>query len=98
MMATTRGNAEMDPRIPRSFAHSANSHTPSTSAPTSSPSSSSSPLTVAQQVDALHVYEDAVQEPSLECSNLDSLYYNAQVAGSQRPFARVLREDFCSSG
>lgn len=54
--------------------------------------------TLAQQVKALDVYEDAVQEPLLECSNLAGMYYTAQEIGSTRPDAKVLREDFCSSG
>lgn len=53
---------------------------------------------MAQQANALDVYEDAVQEPQLECANLASMYYQAQQIGSDRPEAKVLREDFCSSG
>ncbi|PWN32331.1 uncharacterized protein FA14DRAFT_126935 [Meira miltonrushii] len=53
--------------------------------------------TIAEQVDALSVYEDAVQEPLLECTNLASMYYQAQPIGSYRPDAKILREDFCSS-
>jgi hypothetical protein len=54
--------------------------------------------TVASSANALEVYEDAVQEPLLECTNLASMYYGAQEIGSRRPEAKVLREDFCSSG
>lgn len=53
--------------------------------------------TIAEQVNALSVYEDAVQEPLLECTNLASMYYQAQPIGSFRPDAKILREDFCSS-
>lgn len=53
--------------------------------------------TIAEKVDALSVYEDAVQEPLLECTNLASMYYQAQPIGSFRPDAKILREDFCSS-
>lgn len=54
--------------------------------------------TLAEKANALQVYEDAVQEPLLECSNLAGMYYQAQIIGSTRPEARILREDFCSSG
>lgn len=54
--------------------------------------------TAASRANALEVYEDAVQEPLLECTNLASMYYGAQEIGSKRPEARILREDFCSSG
>lgn len=54
--------------------------------------------TEASRANAMDVYEDAVQEPLLECTNLASMYYNAQEIGSKRPDARILREDFCSSG
>lgn len=54
--------------------------------------------TMAELANALDVYEDAVQEPLLECSNLASMYYQAQLVGSVRPEAKILREDFCSSG
>lgn len=54
--------------------------------------------TEASRANAMDVYEDAVQEPLLECTNLASMYYNAQEIGSKRPDARTLREDFCSSG
>lgn len=63
----------------------------------SATSSSSSKLTIAQQVDSFSVYEEAVQTPLIECNNLSSLYYNAQPIGSPRPDARILREDFSST-
>ncbi|EPQ29805.1 uncharacterized protein PFL1_02478 [Pseudozyma flocculosa PF-1] len=45
----------------------------------------------------LRCYEEAVQEPVVECGNLDSLYSHAQLEDSDRSEARVLREDFCST-
>jgi hypothetical protein len=60
--------------------------------------SSASVDTIASKANALEVYEDAVQDPLLECTNLASMYYGAQEIGSRRPDAKVLREDFCSSG
>jgi hypothetical protein len=54
--------------------------------------------TLAGRADALAVYSDAVQEPDVECSNLDSLYCGSQHDDTDRAEARVLREDFCSSG
>lgn len=53
--------------------------------------------TLASQVDAFAVYEEAVQTPAIECSNLASLYYSAQPIGSRRPEAKLLREDFSST-
>lgn len=66
---------------------------------TSHAASSSSPSSscLARQVDAFAVYEEAVQTPAIECSNLASLYYNAQPIGSPRPDAKILREDFSST-
>jgi hypothetical protein len=64
----------------------------------SSASTSNGKGTIASTANALEVYEDAVQEPLLECTNLAGMYYNAQEIGSRRPQAKVLREDFCSSG
>lgn len=58
---------------------------------------SASTQTIAQAVDSFAVYEEAVQTPAIECTNLDSLYYNAQEIGSRRPNARILREDFSST-
>ncbi|CAO1636058.1 unnamed protein product [Sympodiomycopsis kandeliae] len=58
---------------------------------------STSKKTIAESVDSFAVYEEAVQTPGIECTNLDSLYYNAQEIGSPRPNARVLREDFSST-
>ncbi|KAN0060002.1 hypothetical protein ACQY0O_007975 [Thecaphora frezii] len=45
----------------------------------------------------LKCYEEAVQEPRVECCNLDSLYSQAQLDDTDRYDARILREDFCSS-
>lgn len=53
---------------------------------------------LASTADVLAVYEEAVQEPLVECLNLDSLYCAAQLDHTDRPEARILREDFCSSG
>lgn len=53
---------------------------------------------LAASADILRCYEEAVQEPMVECVNLDALYTNAQAPGSDRVDARVLREDFCSTG
>lgn len=53
---------------------------------------------LAATADILRVYEEAVQEPMVECINLDALYTNAQAASSDRENAQVLREDFCSTG
>ena len=64
----------------------------------SSSEASNGATTAASRANALEVYEDAVQEPLLECTNLASMYYGAQQIGSRRPDAKVLREDFCSSG
>lgn len=61
-------------------------------------SSNGAPSTQASRADALSVYSDAVQTPDVECGNLDSLYCDAQADDTDRPEARVLREDFCSSG
>ena len=80
--------APVDARVPRQFP---------TAPSGSSGSNGRAAPTIAERADALGVYEDAVQEPALECGNLASLYYNAQDLGSRRPEARVLREDFCSS-
>lgn len=65
--------------------------------PTSSANGSAA-STQASRADALSVYSDAVQTPDVECGNLDSLYCDAQADDTDRPEARVLREDFCSSG
>jgi hypothetical protein len=54
--------------------------------------------TIAESIDAFAVYEEAVQTPLIEAHNLDSLYYNAQSFGSRRPYAKLLREDFSSTG
>lgn len=56
------------------------------------------PATLAATADVLRCYEEAVQEPMVECVNLDGLYTNAQEEGSDRIDAVVLREDFCSTG
>mgnify|MGYP006981856182 CR=1 FL=1 len=53
---------------------------------------------LAATADVLRCYEEAVQEPMVECVNLDGLYTNAQDEGSDRVNALVLREDFCSTG
>lgn len=53
--------------------------------------------TQAARADVLKCYEEAVQEPMLECTNLDSFYCGAQQDGSPVPEARLLREDFCST-
>ena len=53
---------------------------------------------LAATADILRVYEEAVQEPMVECTNLDALYTNAQPDDSDRQDAIVLREDFCSTG
>lgn len=60
------------------------------------PNTTSQPL--AATADVLKVYEQAVQEPMVECVNLDSLYCSAQLEDTDRPEARLLREDFSSSG
>lgn len=60
-------------------------------------SSSSASSTIAESIDSFTVYEEAVQTPAIECTNLESLYYNAQEIGSPRPNARILREDFSST-
>ena len=53
---------------------------------------------LAATADILRCYEEAVQEPRVECTNLDALYTNAQPDDSDRQDAIVLREDFCSTG
>lgn len=53
---------------------------------------------LAATADVLRCYEEAVQEPMVECVNLDGLYTNAQDVDSDRVDALVLREDFCSTG
>ncbi|CAO1621537.1 unnamed protein product [Parajaminaea phylloscopi] len=77
----------VDSRLPNANASSS----------TSSALASSSSSSLARQVDAFAVYEEAVQTPGIECANLASLYYNAQPIGSPRPDAKVLREDFSST-
>lgn len=52
---------------------------------------------LAATADILRCYEEAVQEPLVECNNLDALYTHAQDDTSDRFDARVLREDFCST-
>lgn len=52
---------------------------------------------LAATADILRCYEEAVQEPMVECVNLDALYTHAQDDSSDRMDARVLREDFCST-
>lgn len=52
---------------------------------------------LAATADVLRCYEEAVQEPMVECTNLDALYTNAQAPDSDRMDAEVLREDFCST-
>lgn len=69
------------------------SRLPIHSMPSSTPASS-----LAKTIDPFAVYEQAVQTPAIECANLASFYYNAQPIGSRRPEARVLREDFSSTG
>ncbi|PWY98625.1 hypothetical protein BCV70DRAFT_201945 [Testicularia cyperi] len=54
-------------------------------------------LPLAATADVLKCYEEAVQEPLVECVNLDSLYSGAQLDSSDRFDARILREDFCST-
>lgn len=61
----------------------------------SSPSSSAPCL--ASTAPVLKIYEEAVQEPGVECSNIDSLYSGAQLDNTDRYDARILREDFCST-
>lgn len=78
----------MDP-----FAHARPNWTP-ISSPLSS-NSSAPPL--ASTAPVLKIYEEAVQEPSVECSNIDSLYSQAQLEDTDRYDARILREDFCST-
>ncbi|PKI84270.1 hypothetical protein MVES1_001644 [Malassezia vespertilionis] len=53
--------------------------------------------TLAATADILRCYEQAVQEPMVECVNLDGLYTSAQAPASDRTDAIVLREDFCST-
>ncbi len=53
--------------------------------------------TQAARADVLKCYEEAVQEPLIECTNIDSLYASAQLDDTARPEARLLREDFCST-
>ncbi|WFC97321.1 hypothetical protein MYAM1_000031 [Malassezia yamatoensis] len=53
---------------------------------------------LAASADILRCYEEAVQEPMVECTNLDALYTNAQSADSDRMDACIMREDFCSTG
>ncbi|WFD33473.1 hypothetical protein MCUN1_000286 [Malassezia cuniculi] len=52
---------------------------------------------LAATADILRCYEEAVQEPMVECVNLDALYTHAQDENSDRMDARILREDFCST-
>lgn len=52
---------------------------------------------LAATADILRCYEEAVQEPLVECNNLDALYTHAQDDSSDRFDARILREDFCST-
>ncbi|KDN41616.1 hypothetical protein K437DRAFT_258210 [Tilletiaria anomala UBC 951] len=86
----------MDPRLPQHLYSSSSSvEDPSPSCPPS-PSSRSAP-TLASRADILKCYEEAVQEPLLECSNLSSFYSEAQLSTSLVPEARLLREDFCST-
>lgn len=53
---------------------------------------------IAATADVLRCYEEAVQEPLVECVNLDGLYTNSQDKHSDRRDAEILREDFCSTG
>ncbi len=52
---------------------------------------------LASTAPVLKIYEEAVQEPGVECRNIDSLYSQAQLDDSDRYDARILREDFCST-
>ena len=53
---------------------------------------------IAATADVLRCYEEAVQEPLVECVNLDGLYTKSQDKHSDRLDAEILREDFCSTG
>lgn len=60
---------------------------------------------IAARADVLRCYEEAVQEPLVECTNLASFYCQAQEElarsrGKEGDWteAKVLREDFCSTG
>ena len=53
---------------------------------------------LASTAPVLQCYEEAVQEPLVEVTNLDSLYSQVQLEGSDRFDARIMREDFCSTG
>lgn len=80
-----------DPRLPS--ASTSNSH-----AATGTGTNTAAAKTIAESIDAFAVYEEAVQTPLIEAHNLSSLYYNAQDFGSRRPYAKLLREDFSSTG
>lgn len=54
-------------------------------------------LPLAATAPVLKIYEEAVQEPVVECGNIDSLYSQAQLDDTDRYDARILREDFCST-
>ncbi len=63
----------------------------------SAPGLDSDRVPLASTAPVLKIYEEAVQEPGVECRNIDSLYSQAQLDGSDRYDARILREDFCST-
>ncbi|KAK0550444.1 hypothetical protein OC846_003641, partial [Tilletia horrida] len=52
---------------------------------------------LAATADIMKIYEEAVQEPLIEVTNLDSLYSQVQLEDTDRYDARILREDFCST-
>ncbi|CAD6893212.1 unnamed protein product [Tilletia controversa] len=52
---------------------------------------------LAATADIMKIYEEAVQEPLIEVTNLDSLYSQVQPEDTDRYDARILREDFCST-
>ncbi|KAK0528431.1 hypothetical protein OC835_004666 [Tilletia horrida] len=52
---------------------------------------------LAATADIMKIYEEAVQEPLIEVTNLDSLYSHCQHEGTDRYDAKILREDFCST-
>ncbi|KAL9932949.1 hypothetical protein V8E36_008204 [Tilletia maclaganii] len=52
---------------------------------------------LAATADIMKIYEEAVQEPLIEVTNLDSLYSQIQHEDTDRYDARILREDFCST-
>ncbi|KAE8244829.1 hypothetical protein A4X13_0g6220 [Tilletia indica] len=52
---------------------------------------------LAATADIMKIYEEAVQEPMIEVTNLDSLYSQVQHDDTDRYDAKILREDFCST-